>query len=347
MPADRGRRLVRATPLSAAPDRRVLQAAADWFARLGDERASADDTRQWQAWLAATPEHRRAWDAVTAISARFEAVAGQPALDALTHAGQGRRRALRTLMLLAGAGGLGAAAWTQPATRRQWADLRTDVGQTRQATLEDGSRLWLNTASAVNLRFDDTARRVVLVDGETLIDTHPDARTPARPFLVDVGYAQLQALGTRFAVLRDGGRAWLDVYAGAVQIQPADAASRIVPAGTRTAFSGRAIDAPPAAGLGARRLDPWRIGRRRHAAGPPCRRIGALPPRLRHLYARHRAVAAGGRVPPGRHRSHPARPGIHPAGARAPRPAGMDTAGGGVAPRLAIAGRILDGPGGP
>ncbi|CAB3920598.1 FecR domain-containing protein [Achromobacter deleyi] len=244
MPADRGRRLVRAAPLSAAPDRRVLQAAADWFARLGDERASADDTRQWQAWLAATPEHRRAWDAVTAISARFEAVAGPPALDALTHAGQGRRRALRTLMLLAGAGGLGAAAWTQPATRRQWADLRTDVGQTRQATLEDGSRLWLNTASAVNLRFDDTARRVVLVDGETLIDTHPDARTPARPFLVDVGYAQLQALGTRFSVLRDGGRAWLDVYAGAVQIQPADAASRIVPAGTRTAFSGRAIDAP-------------------------------------------------------------------------------------------------------
>ncbi len=232
------------TPLSAAPDRRVLQAAADWFARLGDERAGPDDTRLWQAWLAATPEHRRAWDAVTAISARFEAVAGQPALDALTHAGQGRRRALRTLMLLASAGGLGAVAWNQPAARRQWPDLRTDVGQTRQATLEDGSRLWLNTASAVNLRFDDAARRVVLIDGETLIDTHPDPLSPARPFLLDVGYAQLQALGTRFAVLRDGGRAWLDVYAGAVQIQPADAASRVVPAGTRTGFSGHAIGQP-------------------------------------------------------------------------------------------------------
>lgn len=232
------------TPLSAAPDRRVLQAAADWFARLGDERAGPDDTRLWQAWLAATPEHRRAWDAVTAISARFEAVAGQPALDALTHAGHGRRRTLRTLMLLASAGGLGAVAWNQPAARRQWADLRTDVGQTRQATLEDGSRLWLNTASAVNLRFDDAARRVVLIDGETLIDTHPDPLSPARPFLLDVGYAQLQALGTRFAVLRDGGRAWLDVYAGAVQIQPADAASRVALAGTRTGFSSHAIGQP-------------------------------------------------------------------------------------------------------
>lgn len=243
MPVDRGRRLVRPATLSAPPDRRVLEAAADWFARLGDERASADDTRQWQAWLDARPEHRRAWDAVAAISARFESVAGEPALQALTGAGRGRRRALRTLMLLAGVGGVGAAAWNQPATRRQLADLRTDVGQTRQATLEDGSRLWLNTASAVNLRFDARARRVVLVDGETLIDTHPDPRAPARPFLLDVGYAQLRALGTRFAVLRDGGRAWLDVYAGAVEIRPDDAPVRIAQAGTRTGFSGRVIDA--------------------------------------------------------------------------------------------------------
>ncbi|WZB75886.1 DUF4880 domain-containing protein [Achromobacter insuavis] len=71
----------------------MLEAAADWFARLGDERASADDTRQWQVWLDARPEHRRAWDAVAAISARFESVAGQPALEALTGAGRGRRRA--------------------------------------------------------------------------------------------------------------------------------------------------------------------------------------------------------------------------------------------------------------
>ncbi len=232
--------MVMGAPLPALPDRRVLQAAADWFARLGDERAGPDDTRRWQAWLNATPEHRRAWDAVSAISARFEAVAGQPALDALTQAGQGRRRALRTLALLAGAGGVSAVAWNQPATRRLRADLRTDVGQTREATLEDGSRLWLNTASAANLRFDAATRRVVLIDGETLIETHPDAR----PFLLDVGYAQLQALGTRFAVLRDGGRAWLDVYAGAVRIQPADAGGRVAQAGTRTAFSARAIGQP-------------------------------------------------------------------------------------------------------
>ncbi|MBB1627108.1 FecR domain-containing protein [Achromobacter sp. UMC71] len=262
---------------AALPDRRVLQAAADWFARLGDERAGPDDTRLWQAWLAATPEHRRAWDAVSAISARFDAVAGQPALDALTLAGQGRRRALRTLMLLAGAGGVGAVAWNQPASRRLWADLRTDVGQTRQATLEDGSRLWLNTASAVNLRFDATARRVVLVDGEALIDTHADSRTPARPFLLDVGYAQLQALGTRFAVLRDRGRAWLDVYAGAVRIQPADTASRVAQAGTRTAFSARAIG--PAEPLDLTR-DAWTRGEL-VADGMPLARFAAELARYR------------------------------------------------------------------
>ncbi|WZB60896.1 FecR domain-containing protein [Achromobacter xylosoxidans] len=192
------------TAACSSPDRQALEAASEWYARLRDDRAGADETRQWQAWLSASTLHRQAWDAVMAVSARFDAIAGQAELDALTRAGQGRRRVLRAVALLAGAGGLGALAWTQPVTRRHLADLRTDVGQTRHDTLPDGSRLWLDTASAVDLRFDTHVRRVVLIDGQAMIETQPDATAPARPFVLDLGHARLRALGTRFAVRRDG-----------------------------------------------------------------------------------------------------------------------------------------------
>lgn len=232
------------TAARPSPDRQALEAASEWFARLRDDRAGADETRQWQAWLSASTLHRQAWDAVMAVSARFDAIAGQAELDALTRAGQGRRRVLRAVALLAGAGGLGAAAWTQPVTRRHLADLRTDVGQTRHDTLPDGSRLWLDTASAVDLRFDAHVRRVVLIDGQAMIETQPDATAPARPFVLDLGHARLRALGTRFAVRRDGGRAWLDVHAGAVEIQPGHAPARQVQAGFGCAIDGNAIGAP-------------------------------------------------------------------------------------------------------
>lgn len=215
--------------MSARAERQVLEEAADWFARLGDHHTDADETRRWQRWLDASPAHRRAWDAVMAISARFEPLDGPPALDALSKAGQARRRTLRAMLLLAGVSSLGAAAWQQPLAQRHLADLHTGVGETRHYTLDDGSQLWLNTASAVNLNLDARRRLVDLVDGEALISTHPDPR----PFLLDVGYASLRALDTRFSVRRDGAQSCLDVYAGRVEVQARHAAARIIEAGSR------------------------------------------------------------------------------------------------------------------
>ncbi|WZB71325.1 twin-arginine translocation signal domain-containing protein [Achromobacter xylosoxidans] len=55
-----------------------------------------------------------------AVSARFDAIAGQAELDALTRAGQGRRRVLRAVALLAGAGGLGASPGPNPSPGAIW-----------------------------------------------------------------------------------------------------------------------------------------------------------------------------------------------------------------------------------
>lgn len=83
--------------------------------------------------------------------------------------------------------------------------LRTDgvstvVGEQRTLTLQDGSRVYLNTNSRAVVRFDRQARRVELEKGEALFEV---AQNAALPFIVTAGDRQVRALGTAFVVRRD------------------------------------------------------------------------------------------------------------------------------------------------
>lgn len=74
---------------------------------------------------------------------------------------------------------------------------RTRVGEQRTVALDDGSRVRLNTASAIEVAMNARERRVELVRGEALFEVAHDT---ARPFLVDAGPALLRAVGTAFNV---------------------------------------------------------------------------------------------------------------------------------------------------
>lgn len=77
----------------------------------------------------------------------------------------------------------------------------TRLGERRTITLSDGSRIHLNTASAVEVAMRKHSRRIRLVKGEALFEVAHDAD---RPFLVDAGAARLRAIGTAFNVrIRD------------------------------------------------------------------------------------------------------------------------------------------------
>ncbi|MCH3703462.1 FecR domain-containing protein, partial [Campylobacter lari] len=63
---------------------------------------------------------------------------------------------------------------------------QTATGELRQFQLDDGSQLYLNTATRVTLDFSDARRRVVLRAGEILMQVHQDqtSRAMPRPFVV-------------------------------------------------------------------------------------------------------------------------------------------------------------------
>ncbi|MGN4223928.1 FecR family protein, partial [Burkholderia gladioli] len=188
-------------------DRAVARAAAGWAVRLR-ERASAEDLAACARWREADPEHERAWQGVLRLDAKFGAMPAAAALPALGRERRvDRRAALKTLggtaAALAPAGYL---AYRLLPWQAWGAEQRTGPGERRGLMLADGTRIELNTGSALNLRFDANERRVELVAGEILVATGADAHSPYawhRPFVVRTAAGRIRALGTRF-VVRDG-----------------------------------------------------------------------------------------------------------------------------------------------
>ncbi len=235
------------------PSHAVLEQAAEWYARLRDGQASDQDRADWQQWLHSAEEHQTAWCYVADISGRFDPLRTIPdprqAADNLCAVHDRllvRRRILLGVAALAGSGLLGGLIGREDLLA--WAaDYRTAIGEQREIILADGTRLWLNTASAINVHFNAHERRIQLVTGEIFIATAEDAR---RPFQVDTAQGQLRALGTRFNVRQEGNETQLAVYEGAVEIRTsANGVTRIIPNGQQTRFSQDRIAADVAADL--------------------------------------------------------------------------------------------------
>lgn len=232
-------------------ERAVARAAAQWLMRLHGGGLSEPELQACERWRAADPEHERAWQRAQTLEQRLGLLPRGPALAALNRprgTGRPRRRAA-----LAGFGGLAALLAAAPAAWLLWREpaevYRTAVGERRELLLPDGSRLHLNTDSAVALHFSVGERRILLSRGEILVDTAAEAG-PQRPFLVDTAQARLRALGTRFVVRQqEEAQTLLVVDQGAVEVRPHEGPLRVVQAGQQARFSAAAVQAPqPAAG---------------------------------------------------------------------------------------------------
>ncbi len=205
------------TPISSKPvSARVLDAAIAWQLSL-DGGASAVEREEFAKWHAAHEEHARAWRQLGMLDQRFSVAAG-PARNALVQSREGLRRRVRKLgrgvasvVLVAG---LALFAGERYLPVDYWlADQRTATGEQRTLRLTDGTVINLNTHSALDVRFDEKQRRIVLQEGEILIETgHNDSR----PFIVETRDGRMRALGTRFLVKREDQGTRLGVLQSAV-----------------------------------------------------------------------------------------------------------------------------------
>lgn len=208
------------TPISSKPvSAQVLDAAIAW--QLSLDGANPVEREEFAKWHAAHEEHARAWRQLGMLDQRFSVASG-PARTALLQSREGIRRRLRKLgnsvASVVAVIGLGLFAGEHYLPIGYWlADQRTATGEQRAIRLADGTLINLNTHSAVDVRFDEKQRLIVLQEGEILVETgHGDAR----PFIVETREGSMRALGTRFLVKREEQGTRLSVLQSAVAAHP-------------------------------------------------------------------------------------------------------------------------------
>ena len=188
-----------------------LTEAAAWRVRLTE--LGVESTEAFEGWLTADPKAADAWRHVQTVWDHFDDHVAAPELmaarrNALGHASRGGSRkgpwsvrvmaAAVAAFVMLGAG----TAWllTGPQV------YQTALGERRTVTLADGSRITLDSASKVEVRYTGDARKIVLARGEARFDVAHDVQ---RPFSVRARDRIVIATGTAFDV---------DVAAPAVRV---------------------------------------------------------------------------------------------------------------------------------
>jgi transmembrane sensor len=136
----------------------------------------------------------------------------------------------------------------------------------RAATLEDGTRIYLDVASTLDVHFDAAQRAVTLQQGRALFDSAYDA---ARPFVVSVDAKSVTAPGTMFQVERAPSEVIITLLHGTATVASQSGAAPIAltpgeelrSSGDSTRWLKRAVNAEAAIAWSAN-------GRAKHARPP-------------------------------------------------------------------------------
>ena len=234
-------------------DAQLVDQAIQWMITLRFNVADDASTAAFERWLHTSAEHQRVWQRVTAMNDDFNHLPAQVGRHALRGARQriSRREGLKLLGLVAGAAGLTWLGRDYTPLPAWMADYRTATGERRWVALNDGSRIQLNSASAIDASLNADRRLVQLRQGEIVVNTGADDR----PFWVQTRDGYLRALGTRFLVREDAYGTLLAVQQGAVAVfadSQTASARQVLKPGEQVVFNRSGIRPAVANGL-----DPW------------------------------------------------------------------------------------------
>ncbi|MBS7562637.1 MULTISPECIES: FecR family protein [Pseudomonas] len=185
-------------------------AALEWQVLLHSGNATAAQRMAYQQWRQTSPAHAAAAQEAQQLWGDLGQTRAAEQHRAATATGSWRGwPALVASLVLAVASGVGW--WQWPALT---SDYHTAVGQQQHITLADGSRVTLNSGSALSVAYSAGERRVILQSGEALFEPVAD---PQRPFVVQADAQYLHSAASAFSLRRDGSRLTVVVREGQVQ----------------------------------------------------------------------------------------------------------------------------------
>ena len=197
------------SPKDQVPPERLAEAAV-WVARLHSgetDRAAMTGVKQW---LKAHPINARALELCTEIWEESANLRRITPFATQTPAPPRRYRRFAIAAAVAVVVISGALLWVAPR-----APVSTEVGEQRLVALKDGTHVFLNTDTRLDIKYDANVRLVELKSGEALFDV---AKKPTWPFVVVAGDRRIRALGTSFVVRRDETQTAVTLVEGTVTV---------------------------------------------------------------------------------------------------------------------------------
>lgn len=210
----------------------LLEEAAIWHARMRDAELDAigtpDNRADFDRWLAADARHRRAYDETARLWDKLAAPVDVLANDEAQAAANHRRRsparsflprfaALAASLLILVVASL---AYRDGIVDSWRSDYVTAIGEQSPVDLADGSRIRLNTDTAIAVDLMPDRRRVRLFRGQAWFDVATDV---GRPFVVETSMGSVGVVGTRFDVRVDDNNAVVSLFEGRVTLDTAAA----------------------------------------------------------------------------------------------------------------------------
>ncbi len=197
-------------------------------------RTSAEERLKMLQWLEEDPAHMEEYNYLRQIfNATVCSEEDIPLYIPSRHTGSRRNRMLAAaaaafICLFAG----GAWMYTQhisesQATLLTTSDIHVPVGQRTEITLNDGTRIWLNSNSTLHIaNMDDKGQRRVCLNGEAYFEVAHDEHLP---FVVQTGSHEVQVLGTKFNVFayKDQENFSVRLYEGSVDVSDAQKSTTI------------------------------------------------------------------------------------------------------------------------
>lgn len=201
--------------------------AIDWLIALGEQPENGELRARFEAWLAASPDHRRDWAEISRTAAALgqaepahrhewgEFVHRRRAEREQASRRVGRRR-WAALAALAAAACL-AFVFGGSLMLRMEADHMSATAEQRRVQLADGTVVLLAPESAIDVAYGEGARRVRLLKGRAYFEVAADRR----PFAVQARGVEARDIGTAFDVGLDTRGVDVGVREGIVDVSAA------------------------------------------------------------------------------------------------------------------------------
>lgn len=206
--------------MSVVPSPEIRAEAAAWLARLRADSRDASDEAAFHTWLAESPDHAAAFEAVDRV---WSEVGGLTELHDLRRPGVYGMSAKPSLAsrraVMAGAGlfailGGSAMFWKSAQAKV----FETDVGEQKHVVLDDGSQLFLDAKTRISVAFTETERTVDMAYGRANFRVVPD---PGRPFVVEAAERKIVATHCSFDVRCQDGQVQVVLIHGEADVKPA------------------------------------------------------------------------------------------------------------------------------